>query len=78
MQQDPNPVWPGVCPEYFLKGFNFFCLRVWEEHVMFLRRPAGNSLEARMNNEMNVQSAVSAPLFLCNYLCCGGLIIFTS
>jgi len=30
-------------------------------------RPAGNSLEACMSNEMNVQSTVSAPLFLSNY-----------
>lgn len=53
------------------------CLRVREECVMFLSWPVGNSLEACLNNEVNVQSTVSAPLLLCNYLCCGRLIICT-
>lgn len=45
--------------------------------MMRLRRPLEKSLEACLNNEMNVQSTVSAPLRLCNYPFCGRLIIAT-
>lgn len=60
-----------------LEDFVMDCvtLSVRDERVTILSWPVANSLEACLNNEMNVQSTVSAPLVLCNYLCCGGLII---